>query len=193
MRLRTARLQDASAILDIYAPYIENTTITFEYAVPTEAEFQKRIENIMTAYPYYVCEDKGEVIGYAYGCRFSERAAYNWDMELSVYIKDGFKGKGIASALYGALIETGEYMGVRNFYARITAPNLPSENLHRRFGFVLEGTLKKSGFKHSVWKDVLYYTKHIKGDEPPAPLIPFPELSPQTVAKILSEYEKAIK
>ncbi|MCD7856016.1 MAG: N-acetyltransferase family protein [Clostridiales bacterium] len=193
MQLRKAVPDDAEAILSVYGPYIENTTITFEYDVPSVSDFKKRMENILGTYPYFVCEENGEVAGYAYGCRFSERAAYNWDMELSVYIKEGFKGKGIGEALYSAVIESGELMGIRNFCSRITYPNPASESLHKKLGFELEGVLKKSGYKLGVWKDVLYYTKHSLSDEPPEDLIPFDNLSDKAVNEILTKYEKTIK
>ncbi len=193
MQIRKAVLDDAEAILSVYAPYIENTTITFEYDVPSVSDFKKRMEKILGTYPYFVCEENGGIVGYAYGCRFSERAAYNWDMELSVYIKEGFKGKGIGLALYSTVIETGRLMGIRNFCSRITSPNPASESLHKKLGFELEGVLKKSGYKLGVWKDVLYYTKHSLSDEPPEKLTPFNKLSDKAVDEILIKYEKTIK
>lgn len=193
MFLRKAVSDDAEVILSIYAPYIENTTITFEYDVPSVSDFKKRMKKILGTYPYFVCEEDGKVVGYAYGCRFSERAAYNWDMELSVYIRNGFKGKGIGKALYSAVIETGKLMGIRNFCSKITSPNTASENLHKKLGFELEGVLKKSGYKLGVWKDVLYYTKHSLSDEPPEELIPFNKLSDKAVDEILAKYEKTIE
>ena len=62
VKLRIATIQDAAALLDIYAPYVENTAITFEYNVPTVDEFRKRIETITEKYPYFVYEENGKII-----------------------------------------------------------------------------------------------------------------------------------
>ena len=86
--IRPARLEDASEILKIYEPYIKKTTITFEYEVPSLEEFRGRMTGIIGAYPYLVCEADGKILAYAYAHRFHERAAYQWDAELSVYVEE---------------------------------------------------------------------------------------------------------
>ena len=114
--LRQARLEDAQAILDIYAPYIRNTNITFEYEVPTLPEFRKRMEEIMEGYPYLICEINGAAAGYAYAHRYKERAAYQWDAELSVYLDERYARRGIGRAFYTALMEILKEQNVRNVY-----------------------------------------------------------------------------
>lgn len=87
--IRRAKAEDGAALCAIYAPYITDTTITFEYEVPTDAAFSDRIRETAAQFPYLVCEKDGGIIGYAYAHRIRERAAYDWDAELSVYLKQG--------------------------------------------------------------------------------------------------------
>ncbi|MCC8097851.1 MAG: N-acetyltransferase family protein, partial [Eubacterium sp.] len=151
MIIRKARVEDSDSILEIYAPYILNTTITFEYTVPSSADFRRRVEKIISEYPYFVCEEGGEALGYCYGSRYMERAAFGWDMELSVYLKDKSKGRGIGKALYGAVIDTAELMNIKNLYGLIASPNPRSEKLHADLGFRLEAVMKKTGWKFCRW------------------------------------------
>ena len=84
--IRTATPEDAKELLEIYAPYVKNTAITFEYEVPSEDEFKKRIEQVLEKYPYLVAENNGEIVGYAYASSFHSRAAYQWGVETSIYV-----------------------------------------------------------------------------------------------------------
>lgn len=109
--IRRAKAEDGAALCAIYAPYITDTTITFEYEVPTDAAFSDRIRETAAQFPYLVCEKDGEIIGYAYAHRIRERAAYDWDAELSVYLKQGTHGRGIGTVLLACLIELLEMPG----------------------------------------------------------------------------------
>ena len=132
---RFAAEEDAEKILKIYKPYIENTTITFEYEVPAVEEFKVRIRETLEEYPYIVCECGNEIAGYAYANRIWTRAAYQWDAELSVYTDGKFAGNGIGKKLYKILIEILKLQNVVNVYALVTYPNEDSEKLHNYFGF----------------------------------------------------------
>ena len=88
-KIRVATKQDAKSLVEIYAPYVEKTAITFEYTVPTVEEFEKRIERVLEKYPYLVAERDGEIVGYAYASAFHERPAYDWAVETTVYVKQG--------------------------------------------------------------------------------------------------------
>ena len=114
--IRTVVLEDAAAILAIYAPYILNTSITFEYEVPTLEEFTARIDRIRTTHPYLVYVEEGKVIGYAYATKFRERAAYQWDAELSVYLNQECRGRGVGRKLYSALRRAGKRNGTAGFW-----------------------------------------------------------------------------
>ena len=85
--IRTASAADAPALLAIYAPYVEQTAITFEYDVPAEAEFTRRIADTLQNYPYLVAEQDSVPVGYAYAGKFHERAAYDWSVETSIYVE----------------------------------------------------------------------------------------------------------
>ena len=100
VKLRIATIQDAAALLDIYAPYVENTAITFEYTVPSVQEFEQRISNTLQTYPYLVAEIDNEIVGYTYASLFRERCAYQWAVEVSIYVKKTAKKMGIGKKLY---------------------------------------------------------------------------------------------
>ena len=103
--IREAAESDAAALLDIYAPYIRDTAITFEYDVPTAEEFAARIADILKTHPYLVCERDGKPAGYAYAHRIRERAAYDWAAELSIYLAPEAQGQGVGTALYQCLTD----------------------------------------------------------------------------------------
>ena len=101
--LRIATEKDVPAILDIYGPYVLNTTASFEYTVPTEAEFLARFRDITAQFPWLVWEEQGRILGYAYGSAPYTRAAYSWCAEPSIYLREEARGRGIGRKLYGAL------------------------------------------------------------------------------------------
>ena len=101
--VRIAGGEDAEKLLAIYAPYVENTAITFEYEVPSIEEFRERIEHTLSRYPYLVAERGGEIMGYVYASAFKTRAAYAWAVETSIYIRTDAKHLGLGKLLYTAL------------------------------------------------------------------------------------------
>ena len=133
--LQVAGDGDVFPMLAIYAPYVRDTAITFEYEVPTAAEFGARLHHVLPEYPWLVCRAPGQVLGYAYAHRHMERAAYGWNVECSVYVLGSARGRGVGRALYGALLELLRLQGVVNAYGCIAVPNEPSEALHRATGF----------------------------------------------------------
>ena len=109
--IRPATPDDAEALLSIYAPYVEQTAITFEYEVPSVEEFRDRIVHTLKLYPYLVAQRETstnsnastEIVGYAYAGPLHARAAYAWSVETSIYVKKSEKKSGIGKALYSAL------------------------------------------------------------------------------------------
>ena len=101
--IRRAAAEDAAALLEIYQPYITDTVITFEYEVPTAAEFAARIIDTLAHFPYLVCEQNGKPVGYAYAHHIRERAAYDWAVELSIYLAPEAQGRGVGTVLYRCL------------------------------------------------------------------------------------------
>ena len=168
MIIRTATSQDAEAILAIYAPYIEQTAITFEYDVPSVDEFRKRIENTLKKYPYLVGEEEGEIVGYAYAEVFKARAAYSRCVETSIYVKMDRHGKGIGKKLYERLEEELKQMGILNMNACITWLDTPNQYLthqspefHEHLGYKRAAHFHQCGYKFGLWFDMIWMEKMI--------------------------------
>ena len=184
--LRLATLADAESILAIYAPYIENTSFTFETEVPTIAEFARRIKDYLENWPWLVYEMDGQIAGYAYAGKYRERVAYQWCVESSVYVHDNFQQQGIAGKLYSALFDILKKQGFRTVYAVINLPNDKSVTLHEKCGFQYFATYEKVGYKLGQWKNVGWWQLSINeyGDEPIAP-IKFAELDKEFLPLLL--------
>lgn len=168
MRIRPVALTDAADILEIYSPYIKDTVVTFETAVPTVEEFAARIQSIKTRYPYLVCEVGGKVIGYAYASQHRARAAYKYSVDVSIYVDQKHHHKGVGKALYHHLFEALKGYAFYTAYAGITVPNAPSVGLHKAFGFHEVGTCHNVGYKKGKWLDVIWLEKPLKEYHTPA-------------------------
>ena len=157
--IRIATEADVPQILAIYAPYIENTTITFEYNVPTEAEFLTRFREITRQFPWLVWEESGKILGYAYGSAPFHRDAYRWCAEDSVYLLPEAQGRGIGKKLCLALEKVLHFQGYRRIYALITAENQVSVAFHQNLGYTLRADLPDAGYKFGRWIGVFWMDK----------------------------------
>ena len=164
--IRCAQIADAQALLDIYAPYVEKTAITFEYDVPTIKEFAARMEGVMVKYPYLVAEKDGRIMGYAYAAPFHARAAYGWCAETSIYADMNEKGAGIGGALYKKLEEVLRAQGILNLNACIAYADPEDEYLsndsvsfHSHFGYSMVGRFHQCGWKFGRWYDMVWMEK----------------------------------
>ena len=186
--LRLATVSDAEEILHIYAPYIVNTSFTFETEVPSVEEFAERIRTYLLNWPWVVCEIDGRIAGYTYATRHRERTAYQWCTESSVYIQDDFQRAGIARALYTALIDILKKQRFRNIYAVINLPNEKSIAFHESCGFKYFATYEKVGYKLGKWKNVGWWKLSVNeyGDEPAAP-IKFSDINKNLLPDIFSK------
>lgn len=174
LTIRYATPKDSDGILKVYEPYIRNTTITYEYEVPTKKEFYNRTCEILSNFPYLVCEDEGEIIGYAYGSKHRERAAFQWGVEISVYVRQEYQGKGVATELYHRILKLLKQQGFYKVYAIIDSPNEKSEKFHEKFGFQRIAYLPKVAYKLGRWCDITYYEKELRdGYDVPVPIRPF--------------------
>ena len=171
MEIRLAKPSDARSLLDIYAPYVENTAITFEYEVPTIEDFAIRIEKTLEKYPYLVAEEDGVVLGYAYASTYYARAAYDWAVELSVYVSQDARGKGVGSKLYDALEDLLDQMGYVHFLACISLPNEASLTLHRKRGYQQVAHFPKIGYKFNRWHDIVWLQKSLDKEARPIKLL----------------------
>ena len=95
--LRIASPNDAQQMLEIYAPVVRETVISFELEPPSIVEMQQRIEKTLAKYPWLVIEDAGRVLGYAYATAHRDRLAYQWSADVSVYVHPLARRGGLAS------------------------------------------------------------------------------------------------
>lgn len=189
-RIRFAVPEDASALLAIYAPYILETAITFEYEVPSVEAFRVRMEGMMHDYPYLVCEEEGVIVGYAYAHRQMERAAYQWNAELTVYLAKEARCRGVGSLLYRCLLDLLRLQGIRNVYGVVTSPNPPSERLHERLGFTRLAFFPKMGYKQGRWWDINWFGKVLCEEDDPAPLRLLSAVEQVKLGAVLAGYNK---
>lgn len=191
LHLRFATEQDAPALAAIYRPYVETTSVSFEYKAPSDAEFSARIHDFSAFFPYLVWEQDGKPLGYAYAHRVAAREAYQWGAELSVYLAPEATRRGIGSALYRAMLSLLKEQGILVAYACITRPNAPSDALHAAFGFTAAGIWKNAGFKQGAWHDVGWFQKPLAPlPEHPAAPVSVHSLPAARVARILEQAER---
>ena len=160
--IRVVEPKDAKAINNIYNYYIENTTITFEEVLLTPSEMESRISIISTEFPYYVYEEDGEVLGYAYANTWKSRSAFRFSVESTIYLKNGLGGRGIGRKLYTQLIKELRARGVHSVIGGITIPNPGSVKLHENIGFTKLGQFHEVGYKKEMWIDVGYWELLLK-------------------------------
>ena len=167
--IRLAHPEDAAALVEVYAPYVLHTAITYEYEVPSAEEFAGRISGTLQKYPYLLAERGGEVLGYAYAGAFSRRRAADWSVETSIYIKNTAHGLGLGRRLYEALENILREQGILNLAAAIAAPvggddeylTRNSINFHSHMGYEFVGEFQKNGHKFGRWYNLVWMEKHL--------------------------------
>jgi phosphinothricin acetyltransferase len=190
--LRVAKLADAADILSIYAPYVKKTAITFEYEVPGLSAFRARMQRTLQGYPYLVAERDGRIIGYAYTGALAEREAYKWSVETTIYLSETERHHGLGRRLYQALEDASRLQHVLNLNACIGYPEKEDEYLtknsalfHAHLGFQMVGKFHQCGYKFGRWYHMIWMEKSLGEHRPaPLPLIPFPAVDRQSLAKL---------
>lgn len=171
--IRFATESDATAIAEIYRPYVLETVYTFEYEPPDGAEFAGRLRKTLTDFPWLVAEQDGRLLGYAYASRAFERAAYGWDADLSVYLRPEAQRRSLGRTLYALLERMLALQGYQVVYGLVTSGNEGSCRFHEAMGYHLTASLPNCGFKHGRWLSVHWYEKRlcppIPPGEPPYP------------------------
>jgi phosphinothricin acetyltransferase len=169
--IRWATEEDAGPFLDIYAPIVRDTPISFEVEPPTPEEMRRRIADTLVSLPWLVCERDGQLLGYAYASRHRARAAYQWCVDVSAYVAAGARRAGVARALYRALFGVLALQGYYNAYAGIALPNPASVGLHEALGFRPVGVYEAVGHKLGAWHDVGWWqlTLQPRGSDPESP------------------------
>ena len=175
-KITSALPSDAEELVGIYAPYVKNTAVSYEYEVPSVDEFRGRISDTLRVYPYLkAVSPTGEIIGYAYAGRFGKRRAYDWTAEVSIYVRQDCRGKGIGRALYTELEGQLTALGIQTLIACVACPPVEDEYLtlasfgfHRAMGYECAGYFHSVGYKFGRWYDMSYLEKQL-GSHPDAP------------------------
>ena len=171
-RIRSATGEDAAAILDIYAPIVRHTALSFETEPPAVDEMRARIEQTLAELPWLVSLDERDVVnGYAYASRHRERAAYRWTVDTTIYVRQGSREQGIGRRLVDELLKQLVQRGYRQAFARVVLPNEPGIRLHQALGFEPVGVFRNAGFKNGAWRDVSWWQRQLQ-DLPPQPAEP---------------------
>lgn len=155
--IRLATDHDAKQIHAIYAPIVTQTSFSFELTPPTVSELRQRISKTLERMPWLSCERDGVVAGYAYATPHRVREAYQWSVEVSVYVHEQHRQRGVARALYTSLFELLRLQGYYNVFAGITLPNQSGARLHLSFGFQPVGVYRAVAYKRGAWHDAEWY------------------------------------
>ena len=172
--IRAARPTDAAAIHAIYAPIVASTVISFELEPPSIDEMAQRIATTLERFPWLVSEDDGGVVdGYVYASRHRERAAYQWSVDVTAYVREDRRGRGIGKQLYLRLFDELAALGYHQAFAGIALPNPGSVALHESVGFEYLGVYRQVGFKLGAWHDVGWWQRALAGTTEPSAPRPF--------------------
>jgi phosphinothricin acetyltransferase len=198
--IRMASEDDAEHLLKIYEPYVMETAITFECSVPLLTEFKGRIKRTLKKYPYLVAVTGDQIIGYAYASAFYDRAAYDWAVETTVYLKRDCRGKGIGKRLYLALEDILKRQNILNLNACLAYTGVADAHLdnsskafHERLGYSKVAHFNQCGYKFDTWYDTIWMEK-VLGDHdvPPLPFIPILEMIDVIAASNCEEKDESL-
>ncbi len=173
--IRLATTADAAQCAAIYGPYVNATAVSFEMQAPSAEDIAGRIENTLQRFPWLVCADGDDVLGYAYAGPHRQRAAFQWSVEVSVYVEDGSQRRGVGRALYTSLFACLRVLGYFKAYAVIALPNDASVGLHEAVGFRHVGTFDDVGYKLGRWHPVGYWELTLQPPSTPREPTPLQE------------------
>lgn len=160
--IRPATTEDVQTMLEIYAPFITESTCSFEYTVPGVQEFTKRFQDITSQFPWLVWQQDNQVLGFAYASAPWSRIAYQWVAEPSIYLCPQAQGKGAGRQLYHALEAVLTRQGYRALYALITSENTGSIAFHTKMGYRLLCHFPDCGYKMGRWLGVTWMEKRLQ-------------------------------
>ena len=170
-----------SSLRAVYAPYVERTAVTFEYAVPDTEEFARRVAAVTKTYPWLAAEENGQIAAYAYAGPFAARAAYGWAAEVSIYAAWNRRGEGLGRRLYAALEAALRAQGLQNLNVAWPAADDPfltkaSARFHERMGYRRAAHFHRCELKFGRWYDMIWMEKLIGAHETAKPVVPFSSL-----------------
>lgn len=191
--VRAAASEDAEQLLEIYTPFVISedsslSNVSFELAAPDVEEFRQRIQDISKQFPYLVGEVNGQILGYVYCHPYRERLAYQWAVEVTIYLAPAGQGKGLGRLLYETMEKLLCLQGVTMAYSCITVGNDHSIKMHEALGYRLIGTFTNSGYKNGQWLDTVWLEKQLQPcPKQPDKIKSWRELDPDAVAAVLTE------
>lgn len=165
--IRLAERRDVPGILEIYAPFVLKTAVTFEEEVPDAESFWERMKGIMAELPFLVCEIDEKIAGYAYASAYRPRVSYRWSREVSVYVHPDFRRHRVAHALYTSLNEMVRFQGIADLLAVITVPNDSSVTFHKHFGYRKCAEFRNVGYKLNQWQRVDWFELFLQDETKP--------------------------
>ena len=168
--IRMARREDVPAMLEIYRPYILETAYTFEYIpCPSLAEFTHRFDTIHSRFPWLVWEENGEILGYAYADAAFVRAAYQWDADLSIYLKRRPREK----AADGGSMKFWRIYSAPRAISWSTASSPPATKAAapsmKPWASARAPFFPACGFKFGQWYGTYWYEKRLQDGDPTSP------------------------
>lgn len=191
--VRAATPQDAEQLLEIYTPFVISadcslSNVSFELEAPSVEEFSQRIVDISSKYPYLVGEKDGQILGYVYCHPYRERLAYQWSVEVTIYLAPAGQGKGLGRVLYEAMESILRLQGITMLYSCITLGNEHSIKMHEALGYRLIGTFSKSGYKNGQWLDTVWLEKQLQAcPAQPANMKSWRDLPSAAVENVLAD------
>jgi phosphinothricin acetyltransferase len=178
--IRLATADDGAALAAIYAPSVTHAATSFEVDPPGAGEMARRVAAVLAHAPWLVLERGGAVAGYAYASRHHERVAYQWSVDVTVYIDRAHHRTGVGRTLYTALFALLRVQGFYVAHAGVTLPNDASVGLHESFGFTPVGVYRDVGYKLGAWYDVGWWRLALRAPDPaPAP--------PRSMAEVMDD------
>jgi len=159
MDIRAARVTDLEEVVAIYNDAVEHSLATFDTATFNVEQRRPWFAQFDDDHPLLVADADGEVAGYAYYLPYRPKPAYAATKEVTVYVGDRWRGRGVASRLYTALIDHASSRGVHVLLAVLAGDNPASTALHRKFGFASAGHLREVGRKFGAWVDTRYFQR----------------------------------
>jgi phosphinothricin acetyltransferase len=154
LTIRQAISADLGQITEIYNDAIEKTTATFDTQPKTLEEQKEWFANHDARHPVLIAEQDDLIVGWASLSQWSDRCAYSDTAEISLYVKEEHRGKGIGKQLMKVIIQEGKTAGLHTVIARIAGSNKISADLCKSFGFQYIGTMKGVGKKFGKLLDV---------------------------------------
>ena len=162
LSIRPVKISDADFCLSLYSKHVVASAVSFELEAPSLEEFSNRIDSISKRFPYLIAEENGTLLGYTYASAYRDRLAYQWNVEVSIYVENQNKKSGVATKLYTELFSELKRIHICKAFAVIALPYDASVGFHHKMGFEKFATYKNVGFKLNEWHDVLWMEKMIQ-------------------------------